>query len=45
MKGHDTVNEVLRESESRVTNSEVRDEMIFCGRAARKWDNGERNVL
>ena len=42
MKGHDIVNEVLREWESivnRVAKREVGDKMIVCGRAARCWDN------
>ena len=42
MKGHDLVNEVLREWESvvnRVAKKEVGDKMIVCGRAARWWDN------
>ena len=42
MKGHDLVNEVLREWESnvnRVAKKEVRDKMIVCCRAARSWDN------
>ena len=42
MKGHDLVNEVLREWESivnRVAKREVGDKMIVCGRAARWWDN------
>ena len=41
MKGHDLVNEVLREWESivnRVARREVGDKMIVCGRAARWWD-------
>ena len=41
MKGHDLVNEVLREGESivnRVAKREVGDKMIVCGRAARWWD-------
>ena len=41
MKGHDLVNEVLREWESivnRVAKREVGDKMIVCGRAARWWD-------
>ena len=41
MKGHDLVNEMLRESESivnRVAKREVGDKMIVCGRAARWWD-------
>ena len=42
MKGHDLVNEVLREWESivnRVAKREVGDKMIVCGRAAKWWDN------
>ena len=41
MKGHDLVNEVLREWESivnRVAKREVGDKMMVCGRAARWWD-------
>ena len=41
MKGHDLVNEVLREWESivnRVAKREVGDKMIVCGTAARWWD-------
>ena len=38
MKGHDLVNEVLREWENRVAKREVGDKMIVCGRAARWWD-------
>ena len=40
MKGHDLVNEVLREWESivnRVAKREVGDKMIVCGRTARWW--------
>ena len=38
MKGHDLVNEVLREWESIVVKREVGDKMIVCGRAAKWWD-------
>ena len=42
MKGYDLVNEVLMEWENIVNTvgkSEVGEEMIVCGTAARWWDN------
>ena len=42
MRGYDLVNEVLMEWENivnRVAKSEVGENMIVCGRAARWWDN------
>ena len=39
VKGHDLVNEVLREWESIINRVAERDKMIDCGRAARWWDN------
>ena len=42
MKGHDLVNEGLREWESivnRVAKREIGDKMIVCGGVARWWDN------
>ena len=41
IKGHDLVNEVLRDWETivnGVAKSEVGEKMIVCGRAARWWD-------
>ena len=47
MKGHDLVNEVLREWESivnRAAKREVGDNMIVRGRAARWWDNEKISI-
>ena len=47
-KGYDLVNEVLMEWENivnRVPTSEVEENMIVCGRAARWWENDTKENI